>query len=147
MEKSEKQYRYAEWLSADEMHRESLDWLSELHFCADEQTFLNGLVKSYTLQLTDKSIFAKSKKLVTELLDHEKELVKLLELVQAHERLLQIMIDDIDQIKMEKAYVETHIDLTKDIHRYLVGYRDLKKKMFSLLSGIMRSQKQKRLLH
>ncbi|MGW9685740.1 hypothetical protein [Flagellimonas sp. 2504JD1-5] len=147
MDKSKKRYRYAEWLSADEMHTESLDWLSQLHFCADEQTFLNGLVKSYTLQLTDKSIFAESKKLVNELLDHEKQLVRLVELVQAHERLLQIMVDDIDQIKMEKAYVETHIDLTTDIHHYLVTYRNLKKKMFALLSGIMKSQKQKRLLN
>ncbi|WP_420601144.1 hypothetical protein [Flagellimonas sp.] len=147
MEKSKKRYSYAEWLSADEMHRASLDWLSELHFCADEQTFLNGLVKSYTLQLTDKSIFGDSKKLVNQLLDHEKQLVKLLEQIQAHERLLQIMIDDVDQIKMEKAYVETHNDLTNDIHQYLVTYRDLKKSLFALLSKIMKSQKQKRLLN
>ncbi len=147
MKKIEKRYGYAEWLSADEMHRASMDWLSELHFCADEQTFLNGLVKSYTLQLTDKSIFGESKKLVNELLDLEKQLAKLVNQVQAHERLLQIMIDDIDQIKMEKAYVETHNDLTYDIHQYLVAYRSLKKQMFSLLSGIMKSQKQKRLLN
>ncbi|SNZ00734.1 hypothetical protein [Flagellimonas pacifica] len=147
MEKQKKRYSYAEWLSADEMHRASLNWLSELHFCADEQTFLNGLVKSYTPQLTDKNIFGESKKLVKELLDLEKQLVKLANQVQAHERLLQIMVDDIDQIKMEKAYVETHNDLTYNIHQYLVVYRDIKKRMFSLLSGIMKSQKQKRLLN
>ncbi|WP_190810992.1 hypothetical protein [Flagellimonas sp. S3867] len=147
MKKINKRYSYAEWLSADEMHRASLDWLSELHFCADEQMFLNGLVKSYTLQLTDKSIFGESKKLVNNLLDHEKQLVKLVAQVQAHERLLQIMIDDVDQIKMEKAYMETHNDLTNDAHQYLVDYRNLKKKLFALLSKIMKSQKQKRLLN
>lgn len=147
MKKTNKAYGYAEWLSAEEMHRTSLDWLSELHFCADEQTFLNGLVKSHTLQLTDKSIFTESKKLVNNLSDYEKQLVKLVAQVQAHERLLQIMVDDVDQIKMEKAYVETHNDLTNDIHKYLVDYRSIKKALFTLLSKIMKSQKQKRLLN
>ena len=147
MKKKGKRYSYSEWLGADEMHRASMDWLSELHFCEDEQTFLTGLVSSYTLQLTDRDIFGESKKLVNELSDLEKQLVKLIGQVQAHEKLLQIMVDDIDQIKMEKAYVETHNELTNHIHQYLLTYRELKKSLFSLLSRIMKSQKQKRLLN
>ena len=147
MEDSKKRYKQVEWLSADELHLASLGWLSELHFCADEQMFLNGLVQSFTLPLTDKQIFSESKKLVNLLLDHEKQLETLLMQVQAHERLLQIMIDDVDQIKMEKAYVETHADLKTQNQQYLVSYRGLKRQLFAMLSKIMKSQKQKRLLN
>lgn len=142
-----KTYNYIEWLSADEMHQASIGWLSELHFCNDEQTFLNNLIRSYTLQLIDKKIFAESKKLINELSIYEKRLETLAEQVQAHESLLKIMLDEVDQFKMEKAYLETHNDLTVEMSEYLESYRDLKKRLFSLLSQVLRSQKQKRLLN
>ncbi len=142
-----KSYKYIEWLSPDEMHEASLGWLSELLFCEDEQKFLNNLVQSYTLSLTDKKVFGESKKLVTELANCEERLVEIVKQVKAHERLLKIMLDDIDQIKMEKAYIETHNDLTFDINHYLEAYRDIKQRLFQLLSKVMKSQKQKRLLN
>lgn len=147
MGKVKKTYSYIEWLSADEMRQASLGWLSELHFCNDEQAFLNNLIRSYTVQLIDKKIFTESKKLINELSIYEKRLETLAEQIQAHESLLKIMLDEIDQFKMEKAYLETHNDLTVEINEYLENYRDLKKRLFILLSQVLRSQKQKRLLN
>jgi hypothetical protein len=50
-----KSYKYVEWISPVEMHQATLDWLSELNFVRDEQKFLNNLVKSHTLELTDRT--------------------------------------------------------------------------------------------
>ena len=47
----EKRHRYIEWISPEDMHAETVEWMSELRFAKDEQQFLNGLVKHYTLQL------------------------------------------------------------------------------------------------
>ncbi|TAI49857.1 hypothetical protein EW142_08135 [Flagellimonas allohymeniacidonis] len=144
---TKKSYKYIEWLSPDEMHEASLGWLSEMLFCEDEQKFLNNLIQSYTLSLTDRKVFEESKKIVTELSKCEERLTELIEQVRAHERLLKIMLDKIDQLKMEKAYIETHNDLTFDINHYLEAYRDIKQRLFQLLSKVMKSQKQKRLLN
>lgn len=139
--------RYIEWISPEEMHSTTLTWLSELKFIKDEQLFLNSLVKSYTEALIDHKIYDKSKQLVGDILDAEKEQVALLKRVQVHENQLEIMIDDVDQPKMEKAYRETHMELTKDMERYLEAYRGLKRQLFTLLSKVIRQEKQKRLLN
>ena len=142
-----KSYKYVEWISPVEMHQATLDWLSELNFVRDEQKFLNNLVKSHTLELTDKSIFEKSRKLVGDISDAEHKVVGLMKQVQTHENLLEIMIDDVDQPKMEAAYRDTHKDLILEVRDYLLNYRKLKTKLFSLLSTVLKREKQKRLLN
>lgn len=139
--------RYIEWISPEEMHTATLAWMSELKFIKDEQRFLNGLVKSYTEQLIDHKIYDKSKQLVGEILDAENDLEGLFKKVQVHENQLEIMIDDVDQPKMEKAYRETHLELMQGMQRYLEGYRDLKRQLFTLLTKIFKQEKQKRLLN
>ncbi|MCE2611563.1 hypothetical protein LVD13_01170 [Flavobacteriaceae bacterium D16] len=139
--------RYIEWISPEEMHKATLSWISELKFVRDEQLFLNSLVKSYTSQLIEKNIYDKSKELVGAILDAENELKGLLKKVQVHENQLEIMIDDVDQPKMEKAYRDTHLELVNRMDTYLEGYRYLKKQLFDLLGKIIKNEKQKRLLN
>jgi len=43
METIQTQARYVEWLSAEEMHKGSQEWLSELRFIKDEHLFLKIL--------------------------------------------------------------------------------------------------------
>ena len=57
------------------------------------------------------------------------------------------MIDDIDQPKMERAYKETHKELMTYMQNYLEEYRSLKKQLFTLISKVIRKEKQKRLLN
>jgi hypothetical protein len=146
MEAKEKTHRYIEWISPEDMHTETVQWLSELKFVRDEQYFLNSLVKHYTLQLTEAGRFEKSKALVSAILDAEKEVKTLMKKIQAHENQLEIMVDDIDQPTMERAYKETHKELMTVMQRYLEGYRGLKKRLFSLISTVIKKEKQHRLL-
>jgi hypothetical protein len=147
MKTSGKTHRYVEWFSSEEMHADAIHWLSELNFIRDEQMFLNSLIKSYTLQLIDKKIYDHSKDLVSNILDAEQEAVKLMKRVQAHENQLEIMTDDVDQPKMERAYLQTHKDLMGEMQQYAEKYRDLKKRLFNLLSAVIKKEKQKRLLN
>ncbi|MEB8328876.1 hypothetical protein OO009_05875 [Flavobacteriaceae bacterium KMM 6897] len=138
---------YIEWLSPEEMHDMSLLWFSELNFIKDEQLFLNNLIKSYTIQLTDKEIFEKSKELVGALLKAEKEVISLMKKVQLHNNQLEIMVDDVDQLKMEKAYQATHNELLLAVNEYSSSYRTIKRRLFKLVSKVMKMDKQKRLLN
>ena len=139
--------RMMEWLDPNEMHEASLKWMSELKFIRDEQLFLNDLVKSYTLQLTDSSVFNESKEIIGAIASSEKELIVLMKKVQAHENQLEIMMDEIDQLKMEKAYTETHWELNSEMARYSVQYRELKLRLFKLVSKVIKRDKGNRLLN
>ncbi|SMG40694.1 hypothetical protein [Arenibacter troitsensis] len=139
--------RMMEWLDPNEMHEASLKWMSELKFIRDEQLFLNDLVKSYTLQLTDSSVFNESKEIIGAIASSEKELIVLMKKVQAHENQLEIMMDEIDQLKMEKAYTETHWELNSEMARYSVQYRELKLRLFKLVSKVIKKDKGNRLLN
>ncbi len=146
MSEVKKQYQYVEWISPEEMHRASLLWMSQLKFARDEQRFLNDLVKSYTLQLTDSAIFEESKTVVDTLLQMEKRIVPLMKQVQLHENQLEIMVDKVDQLRMERAYAATHRDLITNMEQHMEAYREIKQNLFSLVSKVMRKEKQKRLL-
>ncbi|MCX2720100.1 hypothetical protein [Lentiprolixibacter aurantiacus] len=139
--------RYIEWISPEEMHKATLSWISELKFVRDEQLFLNGLVKSFTSELIEHNIYDKSKEIVGAILDAENEQNALLKQVEVHENQLEIMIDDVDQPKMEKAYRDSHLELMKLMGSYLEGYRALKRELFNLLSEIIKKEKQNRLLN
>lgn len=147
MNTKEHKKNYVEWLSPEEMHDMSIQWFSELMFIKDEQFFLNNLIKSYTIQLTDKEVFEKSKELVTALLEAEKEVVSLMKKVQVHNNQLEIMVDDVDQLKMEKAYKATHNKLLLAVNAYGNRYRTIKERLFKLVSKVMKLDKQKRLLN
>ncbi|MEC3966441.1 hypothetical protein [Flagellimonas halotolerans] len=139
--------KFREWFSADELHEESKRWSSELKFARDEQKFLNQMVKDYTLDIIDSDMF-KSVQPVVESLDKlEKDLVDLFKKVQLHENQLQIMVDEVNQEKMEEAYLDTHNDLGKEIEDYFVKYRDSKTKIFNIVSNVIKRKKQKRLLN
>lgn len=136
-----------EWLDPNEMHEASLKWMSELKFIRDEQLFLNDLVKSYTSQLTDSAVFKESKEIIGAITSAEKEVIALMKKVQAHENQLEIMLDQIDQLKKEKAYTETHWELNSEMQKYSVEYRSLKTRLFKLVSKVMKKDKGNRLLN
>jgi len=142
-----KKNNYIKWINAEEMHDGSLRWFSELKFIREEQFFLNKLVQSFTLQLIDSKLFKDSKKIVALLQHTEKEIVLLLKKVQAHENKLEIIVDEIDQRKLEKAYLETHQELQIEMNDYTQRYREIKEQLFKLLTSIMKKEKQKRLLN
>ena len=142
-----RKYDYIEWLSPEEMHQASLLWLSELKFIKDEQQFLEELVRMHTLEMAQPDLLDKSRNLTTDIRAKEKEVIGLMKEVQAHENLLGIMVDDIDQQEMEKAYRNTHRRLISEVSAYLQAYRLLKKDLFATISGLMKKSRQKRLLN
>lgn len=140
-------HRYIEWIDPEEMHRVTVLWLSEVKFMRDEQMFLNNLIKHYTVQLVDSKIFGKSKEIVSKLTDLEKEAISLMKKIQAHENKLEIMIDDIDQLDLEKAYRDKHRELAGIMDSYKEDYMQIKTRLFNLVSGVLKKEKQKRLLN
>ncbi len=147
MEATKKKRRYTEWIHAEEMHEASKRWMSALKFTRDEQLFLNDLVKSYTIELTDGTVFDESKKIVNTILYEEEKVIWLMKKVQAHENRLEIMVNNVDQIAKERAYTKTHWELDTEIQQYMTDYQNIKTRLFKLISKVLKKQKQKRLLN
>lgn len=138
---------FREWFSAEELHQESKKWCSELKFARDEQKFLNHMIKDYTMDILDSDMFNTVQPVVTSLDKLESDLVQLFKKVQLHENQLQIMVDDVDQSKMENAYLDTHSELAKEMADYFSKYRESKNRIFTLVSKVIKKKKQKRLLN
>lgn len=138
--------KYIEWLNAELMHEESGKWMSELRFIKDEESFFEDLIKLFTLQLIDSENFSKSKEIVELLKSLRVKNIELINSIVIHERELKIMVDGKDQLKEEDAYKVTHRELLIAVKRYFKEYRKLKSQLFKTIKGIMKSEKQKRLL-
>ncbi len=139
--------KYIESKSPDELHVESLNWISELKFIKDEQRFLEDLLKSYTIQLLENQDFSKNREIINHLTKHRKSGETLLKKLINHENELLILVDGIDQIKEEKHYRFLHSTYILEVTNYFNDYKDIKKDIFSAVKQIMKHEKQKRLLN
>lgn len=138
--------KYIKWLNADLMHEESTRWLSELRFIKDEEHFFEDLIKLFTLQLIDSENFYTSKEIISLVKELRNKNTKLMNDINVHERELRIMVDGKNQLKEEDAYKDKHRELLILVKKYFKQYRSLKRKLFKTVKGIMKKEKQKRLL-
>ena len=139
--------KYIETKSPDELHVESLNWISELKFIKDEQKFLEDLLKSYTIQLLENQDFSKNREIINDLTKIRKSGENLLKKLINHENELLILVDGIDQIKEEKHYRFLHSTYLLEVTNYFNEYKDIKKEIFSAVKKIMKQEKQKRFLN
>lgn len=138
--------RYVEWLSPEEMHKGSKEWLSELEFVKDEHLFFEDLIKSFTLQLIKPEKFAHNKEIIDAINKSQKRNNLLIEAVTLHESALHIMVDGIDQLNEEEAYKKEHRGLIIKINEFLKHYRSLKMQLFDIVKKIKKEEKTKLLI-
>jgi hypothetical protein len=146
METIQTHARYVEWLNADEMHKGSKEWLSQLEFVKDEHLFFEDLIKSYTLQLIKPEKFAHNKEIIDAINKSQKRNNLLIKAVKMHENQLQIMVDGIDQLKQEDDYRKEHRGLIIKISEFLKYYRSLKVQLFEIVKKIKKEEKTRLLI-
>ncbi|EDP70414.1 hypothetical protein FBALC1_06643 [Flavobacteriales bacterium ALC-1] len=146
METIQTQSRYIEWLSPEEMHKASKEWLSELKFIRDEHLFFEDLVTTFTSQLIASRKFQDNKEIIDAINKSQKRNNVLIESIKVHENDLEVMLDGIDQIEEERAYVKEHSGLIKVISDYLKNYKSLKTQLFNIIKNIKKEDKQRYLM-
>ncbi len=133
--------RYTEWLAPEEMHEESKRWFSELSFIKDEQQFLNSLIQSFAIKPIEEKEFALIKGFKKAIVENQHRLNPLLKQVNKHMNQLGIMLDDVNQNEMEKAYHKTHKSLYARLNKYFLDYRTVKERGFAKLTYILKNTK------
>lgn len=134
---------YIEWFDAEEMHEHSKKWFSELSFIKDEQHFLKNLIQSFAIKPLKKQQFERIDGFKKAIEENHYRLELLFKKVQKHMNQLRIMVDDVNQLDMEKAYKKTHKRLYRMMNLYLLDYRTVKERGFAKLSAILISEKEK----
>ncbi len=136
-------YSYIESISTEEMHEDPKNWFSELAFIKDEQQFLNKLVQSFAIKTLDKKEFGQINDFKNTIAENRRRLNSIFKQVQKHMNQLEIMIDGVDQLDMEKAYLKSHNKLYLKMNNYLLDYRTVKERGFLKLASILKTAKQK----
>jgi hypothetical protein len=136
---------FVKWLSVENMHNDSREWILELDFLNDEYLFFEDLMRSYTLQLIGLQDFSKNKKIIDTISNSRKENDNLKKLIRAHENKLDIFADGIHRLK-EKAYKNEHKSLIVLFKNHLKEHRGLKFNLFNIIKKIKKTEKQKRLI-
>jgi hypothetical protein len=142
MKNAQTHSRYVDWLNADQMHKNSKEWLSELRFIKDEHLFFEDLIKSYTLDLLEPPKFVHNKEIIDKISKSKKRNKLLIKAIKVHANKLQIMLDEIEQPKEEEAYKKEHLNLIIDISEFEKKYRILKMELFDIIKTIKKHQKQ-----
>lgn len=133
--------KYIKWQSADDIHMTSKEWLSELQFIQDEHLFFSDLITTYTSQLMSHEEFSKTRNLVDNITASQKRNNLLIEAIKTHENDLKILVDGINQIKEEKAYIKEHKGLLTEITAYLNDYKQLKTRLFNVFKSLKKDEK------
>ena len=146
MKSKHRNIKYIEWRSPEELHEDTIEWLSDLDFVKVEQSFLEELIKENTINLISGDTFTKSKKIVNKLSENIKKVEELHDKVQAHSNGLEILVDEVKQEKKEERFKQEHHLLSAEISLFMIDFRDIKNEIFELIKNIMKQNKQKRLL-
>lgn len=141
MNVSSLRYKYIKWLSAEDMHFMSKQWLSELFFVKNEQQFFEGLIRKYIFQLIQPNRQEKSVEIVNRLSDLQKENDKMISLVQSHGNGLEVLLDGKDELIKEEVYKLEHKKMIGAVSDFLEKYKDLKKVLFNTVAEILKVEK------
>ncbi len=136
---------YGRLKSIEELHNDSILWLSEIDFVNDEIRFLNHLLSSNYIDFLDAGLLNKTKELIVKISDEKKTGTSLYKLIRDHERILSDLIET-KSVTSNKNYLLTHEKFERKIDKFFRKYKELKKQIFKIVEKVMRKKEQKKLI-
>jgi hypothetical protein len=131
--------------STEELHTDSLTWLSEIKFISDEMTFLSHLLSWNYINFLSYGIDKKIESLVKKVAKLRKNCKMLIKLIKKHDSILSELIDA-ESVIGNKNYFESHKQFEKEIMFLIKKSRRLKKQIFEKVEFVMKQKEQKKLL-
>lgn len=127
------------------LHEETMNWMNELEFMSDEQSFLEHLLGSHFLELSSSELYDSTRKLIKKLKEVEKMGRALMDTIQLHNKHMATMIESF-QKEFNKSLDKEHSQIKKDFDNYALNFRYVKRKIFGIIKEIMKEHKQKLLI-
>ena len=139
-------YKYIEWMDAESMHQSTMDWLNNLRFIKDEQTFFEDLIDHYVWHLVDSKNYPKSKKIVDKLAQLKTNNTVLIEALKLHRNELEVLVDGVDELDKEEQFKQSHREFEAIYSEFMEENTQLKHRLFTLVKSFMKEDKKNRLL-
>ena len=128
------------------LHDESLKWINELEFIADEQAFLENLLSSHFLELSSSDHYEATRKLIRKLKEVKKSGRELMDTIELNNKHMATMIESL-QLEYDLRLEADHEKIQTDFDNYLVKFKYVKRKVFGIIKQIMLDHKQKLLIN
>lgn len=128
-----------------ELHDQTIQWINEIQFMADEQIFLEHLLSSHFLELSSSKLYETTKKLIRKLKEAETTGNDLMDMIQMHNNNLGKLIENFNE-NGQLTIDREHIAIKKDLEDYILKFRYVKKKIFGIIKQILKDHKQKLLI-
>jgi hypothetical protein len=135
--------KYLKWFSADEIYETSKNWNSELYFIKDEQRFFEHLFHQFAKSFIKSKELFKIKRILYGISELKEECTILLWIVSKHINNLNLLIDDLNQIREEKIYKETHQKIFEAMDDFLLKHKEFKKNLFKIVTDGFKSSPEK----
>ncbi len=126
--------------SIEELHRDSLKWISTVQFAREELNFIRKLLNSYIFEPTTPNLFERLQVYLGGLERSENELKDLEQQIHIHERELGGIIE-CDTLPEDQQYGNKHRELEKLVEEVLGKFTMLKSEIFNYAGGILRKRK------
>jgi hypothetical protein len=133
--------KYMKWLSGEEMHLTSKNWLSDLQFKKDEHLFFNDLIRKIDLKNLETGVSFDKIQIIDAINRSEKRNNLLIGMVKLHKGQLIILLDGKDEIDSEKVYKEQHKSLMSAVNHFSKNYNLLKKQLVDIFKIAKKDEK------
>jgi tRNA/tmRNA/rRNA uracil-C5-methylase (TrmA/RlmC/RlmD family) len=129
----------------EELHINTVNWISEIEFIKVEQDFLREMLSDHIIGLCEMENFKKAK-LFLNGIEHEEKLgAKLILALQDHKMNLALLMENI-YLKKEDDFRKNHEALNIEIINFIQNFKYIKEQVFKLVLQIMKKEKERKLL-
>ena len=129
----------------DELHHDSVQWISEIDFIKDEIRFLEHMLQSKYIDCLSAGLYKKVENLVKKM-SEEKKVAKTLKLVvQEQEAILSNLIKT-ESVSSNINFLDNHRKLELEMNLFMVKYKRIKKQIFEIIGNVMKQKGQKKLV-
>ncbi len=123
-----------------EIHLDTLDWKSSLHFIEVETQFINQLLNSYVFEPTTPNLFEQLQGFKEQIVKMEEEIQHIHKSIQKHENELGGILER-DTISYDDSYYQEHELMKMTFDDFYKNFRKLKADVFNYTGGILKKKK------
>lgn len=128
-----------------DLHEQTVQWINEIEFMADEEVFLEHLLSAHFLDLSSSKLYDTTQKLIRKLKESGNLGKDLMKRILAHNKHVSVVIETFNK-EYDKEIDREHQSIKKDLDSYVLKFRFVKKKIFNIIKEIMKDHKQKLLI-
>ncbi len=131
--------------SIQELHNDSMLWISEINFINDEVRFLEHLLSAKYIDCLAAGLYKKIEELVHKLKE-QKKVGDTLKIVTKEQEVILTDLIKRNNVLSNKNFLENHKKLELEVSYYIKKYKRLKKQIFDIVENVMKQKVQKKLI-